>query len=257
MKINVTNNLIEKFWFVPHDALLRGLDYLAIAKTNIESPSLDIGCGNGQMSLFMYPDRKIDVGVDLDPSGAEKVGVYKMVKAADATKLLFKSNSFQTVISNSTFEHIPEDKKAVSEVARVLKKNGTFILTATSPYLESSVRELMSSVQELKLFNQRMEHFHYRSEEEWTKIFEQNNLRVIVKKQYFSQSAIKTWYRLFKIATWKPYKRELWSYLQDSFFGTLIPKGLVVWFFKQYFEQYSTNIWAKEGGMHLIIGQKQ
>ncbi|MBU1084794.1 class I SAM-dependent methyltransferase, partial [Patescibacteria group bacterium] len=183
----IFNKLIEKFWFVPHDALLRSLDSSALLKIKFKSPSLDIGCGNGQMSLLMYPNQKIDVGIDLDPTGAKEVGVYKKVIAADATKLSFKTNSFQTIISNSTFEHIPQDKKAVSEVARVLKKGGIFTMTVPSPYLQTSLRKLMNSDQQLKLFDKRIAHFHYRSEEEWTKIFEQNKLKVIFKKQYFPQ----------------------------------------------------------------------
>lgn len=55
------------------------------------------------------------------------MGIYKKIVAGNATDLPFKDQTFKTVISNSTFEHISADKKAVSEVGRVLKKVADFI----------------------------------------------------------------------------------------------------------------------------------
>ncbi len=51
---------------------------------------------------------------------------------ADFQKLAFSDEHFDYVIATDVFEHIREDEKAFSEVYRVLKKNGTFILTV--PY---------------------------------------------------------------------------------------------------------------------------
>ncbi|GAI07822.1 unnamed protein product, partial [marine sediment metagenome] len=48
---------------------------------------------------------------------------------ADATNLPFPENSFDYVICSEVIEHIPEDEKAISEVKRVLKNNGIFIIT--------------------------------------------------------------------------------------------------------------------------------
>ncbi len=46
---------------------------------------------------------------------------------ADICDLPFKDNSFDLVLCNHVLEHIPDDKKAMSELYRVLKKGGTGI----------------------------------------------------------------------------------------------------------------------------------
>lgn len=46
---------------------------------------------------------------------------------ADICKLPFKENSYDLVLCNHVLEHVQDDKKAISELYRVLKKGGTLI----------------------------------------------------------------------------------------------------------------------------------
>lgn len=65
-------------------------------------------------------------------------GFYKtidgMVQKQDATHFSFADNRFDLVIANHILEHIPDDKKAMSEIYRVLKPGGRAILQV--PYTE-------------------------------------------------------------------------------------------------------------------------
>jgi SAM-dependent methyltransferase len=54
---------------------------------------------------------------------------------ADATNLGFEDNSFDIVIANHILEHIPDDKKAMHEIYRVLNPKGVAILQV--PYSET------------------------------------------------------------------------------------------------------------------------
>lgn len=47
----------------------------------------------------------------------------------DALRLPFPSGSFDRVIASEVLEHIPEDRTAISELARVLKPGGTMAVT--------------------------------------------------------------------------------------------------------------------------------
>ncbi|NNK71687.1 MAG: methyltransferase domain-containing protein [Flavobacteriaceae bacterium] len=47
---------------------------------------------------------------------------------ADICDLPFENDSFDFIICNHVLEHIPDDKKAMSELYRILKKGGTAIL---------------------------------------------------------------------------------------------------------------------------------
>jgi predicted SAM-dependent methyltransferase len=77
--------------------------------------SLDIGCKNVRLGA---------VNVDLDP-------VVRPDLVADVLHLPFRNESFSLVYFADVIEHLPsgEENTALSEIFRVLRKNGTLILT--------------------------------------------------------------------------------------------------------------------------------
>lgn len=87
-----------------------------------------------EKNVFAYIKSKgIVVTVDLMP------GFYKAIDPsityADARQLHYFDEEFDIVIANHVMEHIPEDIKAMKEIHRVLKKDGTAILQV--PYSET------------------------------------------------------------------------------------------------------------------------
>jgi SAM-dependent methyltransferase len=100
---------------------------------------LDIGCGTGTLELqLVKKGEKIDdacriVGIDLSEKSLARAAELKIDKVnyihASALTLPFKSESFQTVLMIEAIEHLTDQKKALQEVHRVLRKNGQFILT--------------------------------------------------------------------------------------------------------------------------------
>lgn len=60
---------------------------------------------------------------DLEPKKYYKLNAIYL----DATNMSFKNDSFDCIYASHILEHIIEDKKAMSEMYRVLKKNGTLI----------------------------------------------------------------------------------------------------------------------------------
>lgn len=52
-----------------------------------------------------------------------------MFVAADVCRLPFKSDSFSCLICSEVLEHVQDDKKAFSEIARVVKPSGSVIIT--------------------------------------------------------------------------------------------------------------------------------
>ena len=91
---------------------------------------LDVGCGVGQVSNFLASKGYEVIGIDLSPlfvKEAKKTGKAKF-KAMDSTDLIFKDNTFDSIISAETLEHIPNPEKALKELCRVLKKSGILVL---------------------------------------------------------------------------------------------------------------------------------
>ncbi len=96
---------------------------------------LEVGCGIGVVSAYLAEKYGWDVtGVDLDPGqikGAKNnnlVGGSLRFLEADATKLPFKDNEFDMILSFDALHHIPGWGKALEEISRVLKSEGFYVL---------------------------------------------------------------------------------------------------------------------------------
>jgi arsenite methyltransferase len=100
---------------------------------------LDIGCGAGVDTLIaamMTGSKGRVVGVDLVPNMLERARSnlsrtsLKNVQFLESSgeSLPFEKESFDVVISNGTFNLVPDKAKALNEVFRVLKPNGRFMI---------------------------------------------------------------------------------------------------------------------------------
>jgi len=91
---------------------------------------LDVGCAQGYYISIAKTRTSNLFGIDYVPAfvaEAKKTGAK--VVACSAEKLPFESNKFDFVLCTETLEHVSDWKKAVSEIKRVLKKNGRAIIT--------------------------------------------------------------------------------------------------------------------------------
>lgn len=258
---DLLGQLIEQFWFVPSDALLRAVEAEVWSRQSFTHPVLDIGCGDGSVSKFIYSQQgRLEVGIDTDCRAvkqAEISGVYGKAICANATKMPFKNESFKTVVSNSTFEHIRNDVAPIAEVARVLEPGGRFFFTVPSNRFPKMLSQLGLKKEELRRLNKRINHFHYRSPKEWGVILSRFGLRLTHFEYYFPKELVKVWYRLFKLATFKPYHRELWSYLRDSPLGKIVPERPVIFLLKAYLRKYYARAFLRKGSWLFMIAEKQ
>ena len=92
---------------------------------------LEIGGGQGGLTALLYPNATI-TNLDRDPNFAnascnQKPNVNFI--CGDATALPFADNSFAAVTMFDVLEHIPDDKKAISEALRVLQPGGYLLLS--------------------------------------------------------------------------------------------------------------------------------
>lgn len=149
-----SNNVIAGFGenvYCPHcrsknrDRLVKAVidDYLDIDHKKILHFS-------PEAQLSRYLAKKADItSVDITPGFYRHVD--KAVTYADATSLPFEDSTFDVVIANHILEHIPEDRKAMMEIYRVLKPEGAAILqvpfsatlaaTIEQPFLDDPLRQ--------------------------------------------------------------------------------------------------------------------
>ena len=104
--------------------------------------ALDLGCGTGEMikQIMQSDNHKELYGIDLSE---EMLSVAKG-KLPDQVKLLlgdseslpFPDNFFDVVYCNDSFHHYPAPQNVLSEVHRVLKPGGTFLMgDCWQPYI--------------------------------------------------------------------------------------------------------------------------
>jgi len=94
---------------------------------------LDAGCGAGRHVCEAFRSRGVHVvGIDLKWEDLEKTRSllclmretcdgHWLVTQGDVTRLPFRDGVFDAVICSEVLEHIPENRKAISELVRVLK----------------------------------------------------------------------------------------------------------------------------------------
>ncbi|MDP3987526.1 MAG: methyltransferase domain-containing protein [Candidatus Levybacteria bacterium] len=96
---------------------------------------LDVGCGDGYYLYLLSRLGEFDLtGIDEDPQAlknARKQIGSKSIKYIEGNvlKMPFKSQSFNKIVCSEVLEHLPDDKKGLLEMKRVLKKGGTLCIT--------------------------------------------------------------------------------------------------------------------------------
>jgi SAM-dependent methyltransferase len=93
---------------------------------------LDVGCGDRRLEPLFAPHVESIVGIEYEPvfsstdasTRAGKPDLYY-----DGKTLPFCEGTFDSVVSTEVLEHGPEPAALVAEMARVLKRGGTLLLT--------------------------------------------------------------------------------------------------------------------------------
>lgn len=101
---------------------------------------LDIGGSAGFTAKLMSPYVKKFYVVDIDKNalkfGKKNNSANNIVyKQDDAMNLSFKNESMDIVVCNQVYEHVPDSRRLMSEIYRVLKKNGVCYFGAGNKYI--------------------------------------------------------------------------------------------------------------------------
>jgi SAM-dependent methyltransferase len=95
---------------------------------------LEVGYGAGAVLRALAPGASELHGIDLDVEPATvapsllRLGVHARLHKGSVLELPYDSQAFDLVVSFSVFEHIHDYDKALSEVVRVLRPHGHFLL---------------------------------------------------------------------------------------------------------------------------------
>lgn len=117
LNIDITNTNYLVYYFY-HRSLKKAIEQYG------NGIVLDIGCGNKPYeSLFDGLITKY-VGCDIVQSSAMKADLL-----CPANKIPLEDNSFDTILSTQTIEHVEDHQGLVNEAYRLLKPGGHFIIS--------------------------------------------------------------------------------------------------------------------------------
>lgn len=116
----------QYWWFVARrDLAIQFLSQVIPADARI----LDVGCGTGKGQESFGTLGSV-YGVDFSQDALEfchQRGLLRVARA-DAQALPLQDNSLDVVVTLDTIEHVPDDQKAIAEIARVLKPGGHLLI---------------------------------------------------------------------------------------------------------------------------------
>lgn len=103
--------------------------------------ALDVGCGEGRFCRLLSERGAMTVGVDPTPAlldvarARHPQGEYVECRAEE---LLFEDGSFDLAVSYVTLCDIPDYRRAIAEMARVLKSGGRLLVALHTPFATTS-----------------------------------------------------------------------------------------------------------------------
>lgn len=112
-------------------ALLTSLD----KSISLKSKVLELGCGTGQMSMYLNQFNREVIGVDISRGSLNLANDFKLKNGlkgplfcrCDVFDLPFKRNYFDLIIANGVLHHTKDPKLAFSKLCKHLKPNGFIV----------------------------------------------------------------------------------------------------------------------------------
>lgn len=141
----MSNSLTKKLWILfserfgssiihPQHTLIKyQKEAIEEAKKHAKGKLVDIGCGRMPYRKELEPFVDSYTGVD-HPNVSKLYSPQNTPDIlADAKKLPLKTNSFETALLIQVLEHVDSPEEVIKEASRVLKENGTLIISV--PFL--------------------------------------------------------------------------------------------------------------------------
>lgn len=133
MKERMYNKVYARFLnsqdgFIGFQNKIRARKVLEILKPENNEQILEIGCNTGQLIQELTVYSQNVVGIDINHT-ALKIADMSNLFCMNITDMGFNDNTFDKIICLHTIEHVLRVKRAFEEIARVLKPDGSVLLT--------------------------------------------------------------------------------------------------------------------------------
>ncbi len=127
------DQLIAANPIIDYEQAVRARAVFALADLQPSDCVLDVGCGSGRDLPFIARIASrcvaLDYSLEMIRAARSQGSPIRELLVGDATALPFPDGSFDKVIASEVIEHIPDWRRAIREMARVLRPGGRLVLT--------------------------------------------------------------------------------------------------------------------------------
>ena len=205
----------------------------------IQGKILDLGCGDGHFTSKTLPGSKVQ---GIDPAffslrAAKRLNYFSGLICSNGDNLPYQESSFNTIISNSVLEHIPDVDSVIHEAVRVLRTGGKFIISVPNSNFTKNLSialfferlgliRIANSYR--RLFNWISRHHHPDPEEIWLDRLRDQGLIIKDKWNYFPPEYLKIleWGHFFGLPSWINFKIFGRWVLNSKYIQLLLKKNL-------------------------------
>lgn len=186
MKKNKKNIIYRIFsnWTFP-TAIWRLNEFVVMNNINFRGKVLDLGCGNcAFVNLLLNDYKNVDIwGVDLNMSKLQSAknnrSKLELLSQSWAHQLCFHDNSFDFILANCALEHFDNLDCVLSEIDRVLRPNGTLILSIPNDIFIYGFYGIWIEKFILKIVNKILTHTNIYGITEWDKMLDKHNIKIV------------------------------------------------------------------------------
>ena len=178
---------------------------------------LDVGCGFGGTSRYLAKALGSDsmvTGITLSPKQvergtqlAEEQGVASSTKfmVMDALKMDFPDNSFDIVWACESGEHMPDKKKYIEEMMRVLKPGGKFVMACWCQREEGQVPFDERDKRDLNFLYEEWTHPYFVSIKAFKDLIDGTGVMEEVKTADWVKNTIASWRHSIWVGVYDPF----------------------------------------------------
>ncbi|MCB9138621.1 MAG: methyltransferase domain-containing protein [Caldilineaceae bacterium] len=176
-------------------------DLIAFADIPANSSVLDAGAGTGELAIILAQEKMQEViGIDISPTMLEHAELRRHAaqpqvarrlyfRLAAAHALPFRNERFDAVIVRLMLHHLRNPEKVMTELARVLRPGGIFVLADLLSNPDPVKRATQNAIEERR----NPAYYAARSEEEYRTLLADAGLRVASEKVVTFERELDEW----------------------------------------------------------------
>jgi len=212
------NFIKAKYDFIDEMAKWGKIDALKPAKV------LDVGCGIGGTSRYLakkFGEGTEVTGITLSPAQVERAtqlakerGITNAkFQVMDALAMTFPDNSFDVVWACESGEHMPDKKKYVEEMARVLKPGGRIVIATWCQRDEGGRPFSRDERRMLDFLYSEWTHPYFISISDYRRLMLGTEQLKIVETDDWAKPTIPSWRHSIWVGVWDPWPVVVRPYL--------------------------------------------